>query len=93
MPEVSLEVAIRVAIHGLAFIAEDQNRTSAFLGKTGVQSGNVAELASDPEFLAGVLDYILGDEPLLLEFCQASGLDPAVPRAARNALPNPAPED
>ena len=50
-------------------------------------------LAGEPELLAGVLDHVLGDESLLFLFCEAAGLDPAAPRAARRGLPGAAVAD
>ena len=37
--------------------------------------------------LAGVLDFFLFDEALLVEFCEAYEIDPEHPTQARMALP------
>ncbi len=92
MPTMTAEVAIRVAIQGLVFIAEDPKRIEAFLNHTGIKPEQVNDMASEPEFLAGVMDYILGNEKFLVDFCSANGLDPTVPKAARAILPNDTPE-
>ena len=41
----------------------------------------------DTTVLAGVLDYILGDESLVLEFAEYAGIAPDAPARARSALP------
>ena len=46
------------------------------------------ELAHDPHGLGAVLDYLLGFEPLLLEFAAEIGVDPAVIAAQRRRLPD-----
>ena len=42
--------------------------------------------ATDPEFLAGVLDYFLSDEPLLIAFAKSEDINPAEIQRARIAL-------
>lgn len=54
---------------------------------SGLSPSNVKTGANRPEFLAGVLDYLLSDEKLLLEFIGSHGLEPEVPAIARRLLP------
>jgi hypothetical protein len=68
--EVSGGAAESVAIQALAFLAEDPSRLSRFLAVTGLGPDQIRATANDPQFLAGVLEYLTGDEPLLLEFAQ-----------------------
>ncbi|MFZ1992042.1 MAG: DUF3572 family protein, partial [Alphaproteobacteria bacterium] len=42
---------------------------------------------SDPHVLAGILDFVLSDERLVVGFCEASGCAPEAPIRARRALP------
>jgi Protein of unknown function (DUF3572) len=42
--------------------------------------------AADPSFLSAVLEYLAGDEPLLLEFASRQGWPPADVVRARDAL-------
>jgi hypothetical protein len=37
-------------------------------------------------FLAGILDHLLSDEPLLLAFCAESGTDPEQVPPARDSM-------
>ena len=75
-----------LAIQALAFIAEDPERMAAFLSATGVEAGAIRHAARDPDFLAGVLEHMLGDESLLIAFADSAAIDPAEIARARYAL-------
>ena len=80
------ESAELVAIAALSFLAEDPERLGLFLSVSGIGPEAVRAAAREPGFLAGVLEHILGDEPLLLAFADGAGLDPADIARARRAL-------
>ncbi|MGA7973300.1 MAG: DUF3572 domain-containing protein, partial [Pseudolabrys sp.] len=61
------EAAETVAIQALSFIAAEPERLGRFLGITGIGPAQIREAAREPGFLAGVLDYLAGDERLLTE--------------------------
>jgi len=82
----SPEAAEILAIQALAFIAEEPERMSAFLAATGIEPAAIRDAAHEPDFLAGVLEHMLGDENLLLAFADSAGLDPAEIARARHAL-------
>ncbi len=86
----SQDSAEAVALQAVAFIAGDPAKLEALLRVTGVTPQDLRERLGDRAFLVGVLDFLLDYEPRLMEFCSASGLDPAVPAAARFALEPPA---
>jgi hypothetical protein len=37
---------------------------------------------NDPQFLAGMIDFLMGHEPTLMAFCDATGTKPEVVAAA-----------
>jgi hypothetical protein len=76
-----------LALQALAFLAADDDRLQRFLGLTGIEPGALRGLARDPAGLGAVLDYLLGWEPLLLEFATAHELPPEIVAAARRKLP------
>ncbi len=80
------DAAETLAIQALAFIAEEPESLSRFLAASGLSVEQIRAAARQPGFLAGVLDYMLGDEKLLLAFAQSAGLDPAIVARAANAL-------
>src|SRR4026209_2102826 len=59
------EVAEVLAVQALGFIAEDEERLGRFLALTGMGPAEIRTAARDRHFLAGVLDYLCGDEDLL----------------------------
>jgi Protein of unknown function (DUF3572) len=80
------EQAEMLAVQALAFIAEEPERMAAFLSTTGIDPGAIRDAASSPDFLAGVLEHMLGDESLLIAFADRAGIDPAAVAQARRAL-------
>ena len=75
-----------LAIQALAFIAEDPEHLTRFLGMTGIEAGQIRAAASEEGFLAGVLEHMLADENLLIQFAESAGVDPADIARAHNAL-------
>jgi hypothetical protein len=80
------EAAEVLAIQALAFFAEEPDRLNGFLAASGISTDQIREAAREPNFLAGVLEHMLGDESLLIAFAQSAGLDPADIARARKAL-------
>lgn len=76
-----------IALQALAFLAEDDDRLSRFLGLTGMELGTLREVATDKTALGAILDYVLGWEPLLLEFAASLELAPEAILRARHDLP------
>jgi hypothetical protein len=75
-----------IALQALTYLASDTQRLSRFLALTGSDLGELREMAKMPEFQASVLEYMMGDESLLLAFCQETGIDPATIEPARALL-------
>jgi Protein of unknown function (DUF3572) len=80
------EAAEALAIQALSFLAEEPERLGAFMAASGIGPDAIRDAARAPGFLGGVLDHMLGDEPLLLAFADSAGLDPASIARARRAL-------
>ncbi len=85
----TLEAGRSLAVSGLAFIAADSDRLSRFLNLTGLGPHNLRIAAADPAFLSSVLDYLVGDEQLLLAFAADAGLKPEAVARAHAALRGP----
>lgn len=75
-----------IAIGALGFLAEDAARLSRFLDITGLNPATLREAASEPRFLASVLDYLMADESLMLAFAAHQGTSPETIAAASAAL-------
>jgi hypothetical protein len=80
------EAAEALAIQALSYIAQDGERLGRFLSLTGIGPAEIREAAREPGFLAGVLEYVAGDEKLLTDFAKEAGHEPTTVEAARLAL-------
>jgi hypothetical protein len=80
------EIAENLAIHALSFLACDPERLGQFLAATGIGPDMIREAATDPSFLAGVLDHVAADEQLLLAVAQHAGVAPEAIERAHTAL-------
>ena len=80
-PQAAEETAIAI----LAWLASEPEMLSHFLALSGVDAGQLRQAVNDPGFLAGMIDFLMGHEPTLLAFCEASGTHPeAVANAWRH---------
>jgi hypothetical protein len=85
--KVSAEEAELLAVAALSFLAEEPERLGRFLAETGLEPASLRSAAATPGFLPAILDYLIGNEPLLLDFAGSQSIDPADIPAARAALP------
>jgi hypothetical protein len=85
--QINLDGAHTLAINSLVFLAEDSELLSRFLALTGISADQIRTAASEPGFLAGVLQFYLAHEPTLMRYCEATGTDPALVQEALQLLP------
>src|SRR6202021_2134883 len=83
------EVAEIVAIQALSFIAGEPEQLGLFLAKSGIGPETLRTAASDPRFLASVLDFVMRDDATVKAFAAASELHPTNIAAAHQALNEP----
>jgi Protein of unknown function (DUF3572) len=83
------EVAEIVAVQALTFLAGDPERIGAFLAESGLGPETLRSAATDPQFLASVLDFVMRDDATVKAFANASQLDPTNVAAARQVLGDP----
>jgi Protein of unknown function (DUF3572) len=76
-----------IALKALAFLASDEDRLSYFLVSTGMDLQDLKERANDLNMLAGLLDHVLANENLLLEFADSMSCKPESVVRARQTLP------
>ncbi len=75
-----------LAISALQHLAGDEEELGRFLALTGLGVEELREAAQSQDFLSGVLDHFLGNEPTLLAFAAAAGIDPRNILKAREIL-------
>lgn len=76
-----------LAIRALGHVAADDDLLGDFLSLSGLSVDELRARAGEPEFLGGILDFLLADEARLLAFCESADIPPRLPAAARRALP------
>ena len=76
-----------IAIQALGFLASDEYKLRSLCAQTGMAEQDLKSNAADPDFLAGVLDFLLLEEAWLLEFAEFVDLDPQYIARARTKLP------
>jgi Protein of unknown function (DUF3572) len=76
-----------IALNALAYLAGDEDWLDHFLSATGMDLGDLKAGAGDIGFLAGLMDYFLQNEALLLAFAASEELAPETIVRARQYLP------
>ncbi len=76
-----------IAMKLLTFIAADSDLLGRFMSLSGLGPDDLRRGLNDPAFQAGVLDFALEDESLLLAFAANEGLNPVAIVQARAKLP------
>ena len=83
---ITREIGENLAVQALAFLAQDPERLGVFLSLTGIGPGEIRKAAADPAFLAGVLDHVASDEPLLRAVAEHVGVAPETVERAHLVL-------
>ena len=84
--DIPREIAENLAIQALSFLASDSERLGRFLAVTGIGPDMIRKAASEPSFLAGVLDHVAADESLLVAVAAHAGVAPEAIERAHVAL-------
>jgi len=86
---ISHQSAELIAIKGLQYLAGDPEQLSRFLALSGCEPHELRQNADSPEFLAGVLEFFMGNEPTLLAFCADHTINPDDIGKAQQCLGGP----
>jgi hypothetical protein len=81
------ELAETEALTMLAWLAADEDVFGAFLAACGAGVGDVANRASDPVFLASVVDFVLTEDAYVLAWAKSTGRKPETIMQVRAGLP------
>lgn len=63
-------------VSAIVFLSERLDEFSTLLSVTGIEPSELRDRVDDEAFQAGLLDYLVSNEPLLLAFCEETGNDP-----------------
>ena len=79
-----------VGLQALGWLIGNDDLRSVFLGASGATVDDLKTRASDSDFLASVLEFILMDDAHVTGFCDANGLSYDTPMLALYSLPGQA---
>lgn len=80
------ETAEILALEALGWLAGQPDGIARFLTVSGLEAADLRQAAGDRDLLGSVLDFLLTNEPLLLEFCQDASISPKRIHVARHHL-------
>ena len=86
-PKLTVSDAEAVALKAIVWIIGDDEMLSRFVALTGCGSNELRDRITQPAFLGGVLDFLLGDEASVVAFAAHADFPPEVPLLARALLP------
>jgi hypothetical protein len=75
-----------LALQALGWLAGQEERMSRFLALSGLDLGTLRAEADSRDTQRAVLDFILSDEELLLDFCEMAQIAPKALPAYRHRL-------
>jgi hypothetical protein len=78
--------AATVALKGLAYLVNSEPDLNRFTELSGVDRDGIRERADEPEFLVAILDFMLANEAVLVDFCQGTCIDTRAVHQARHTL-------
>ena len=80
------EKAEILALEALAWLAGQPDGIARFLTVSGLDAADLRRAVGDRDLLGSVLDFLLANEPLLLEFCQDASIPSKAVHMARHML-------
>jgi hypothetical protein len=75
-----------LALEALAWLAGQPDAVAKFLTISGLTASDLRRAVGDSGLQGSVLDFLLADENLLLDFCQNASLKPQAVHNARHRL-------
>jgi hypothetical protein len=76
-----------LALLALAHIAGDETLFARFFALSGLDEAALRARAGEPAVLGGVLDFVLGDERLVVSLAESFAVSPDAFARARRKLP------
>ncbi len=81
------ELANIITLQMIAFLAGEEKYLNWLMNETGLSAGDLQASPDNPDILAGVLDFLLTHEEILLDFCNSQGIEPTLPARIRPFFP------
>ena len=80
------EKAEILALEALAWLAGRHDDITRFLSVSGMETTDLRRAAGERHFLVSLLDFLLANEVLLLDFCRDASMPPQTIHKARFAM-------
>ena len=84
--QLTLERAEILALEALAWLAGQPDAVAKFLTISGLDASDLRRAVGDSDLQGSVLDFLLADDKLLLDFCESASLKPQAVHEARYRL-------
>jgi hypothetical protein len=84
--KISGDEAETVAVAAFSAITGDEERMSRFMAVSGLRPETIRQAAASPRFFAGILDYLVSDEALLIALSVEMNVKPERIMGAHLAL-------
>ena len=81
------EDASIIALQAMAYVASDPEIMTGFLESAGMDPDDLKTRMHEPDLQGGILDLVLSDDRILLNFCNVHTYTPQDVMMARKALP------
>jgi len=81
------DLADIIALQAVTYLLSDEKRISWLLGETGLSTTELQQSPDTPEILAGILDFLMAHEDMLIDFCDTNKIDPASFQRMRHFFP------
>jgi len=86
MPSMTPNRAEVLALEGLGWLAGQDDGIQRFLTQSGIDADALRDAAGSPGMNVAVLDFLLGQEELLVAFCEATDVPAKDVHMARHVL-------
>jgi hypothetical protein len=82
----NLKNAETIALNVLGFLVESPQAMERLMNQSGLDLSTIRKRAVDREFLAAVVDFLMANEELLVDFCESRRVDPKTVQMAAHDL-------
>jgi len=70
VPNAALEMSQSFIVAALTYLSDNEDALHRFLAESGLAAEELRQLSESEELLAGLVDYFLANEALLMAFCE-----------------------
>jgi hypothetical protein len=82
----TFDQASAVGLAGLTYLAGKEDAVAVFLRLSGLQPPDLRNRVDDPDLLLAVLEFLLTDDEIVMDFCRERDLSPRRIHLAQHVL-------